>query len=567
MRRQAPVLTLALLSLLGRPEASGAEARLVYRGSALSAHEVEGLARAALRAPRDSSALRELLGTLVSRLEDQGYLDARATAAWDSSAPQRLGIEVSEGPRQRIARVVLRAPSAGDSVTLARALGLGPGAWASPRRVGERVAQALSGVVGQGYAYALLGVSAWEQDSAGVGLTLSGGLGPRVTITEVRFPGLAVTQRRVVEKAMGRLVGVPYNPSAAEEARGRLAQLGLFRSVAWEGLEGEGDWSRGHLVYRVEEPRYNRFEGAVGSQGDAGVVGLANLELGNLLGTGRATRLGWESRGHGVTLFSARYAEPLFLGAPLRLEGALEQQVEDTLYVRTRWGGRARYALGGQDRVEAGYEEERVVAAHAEVEEAQLQSTIFALERDARDRPAAPRRGSRVRVEASQTFKAEHLRPPGRRTARASAVELQSEWHHPLAGTAGLAVEVHAAGRFSSQRVLPRFERYALGGAQSLRGFDEGQFRVDRYALSRAEWRWFLGASAARAFLFWDHAWSAAREMSPAGGDRLEVSSRDGLGFGLRLEAAGGLVGLDYGLAAGRPPVEGKIHLQLVTTF
>jgi hypothetical protein len=39
------------------------------------------------------------------------------------------------------------------------------------------------------------------------------------------------------------------------------------------------------------------------------------------------------------------------------------------------------------------------------------------------------------------------------------------------------------------------------------------------------------------------------------------------VGFGLRLEAAGGLLGLDYGLEPGRAALEGKVHLQLVTTF
>ncbi len=132
---------------------------------------------------------------------------------------------------------------------------------------------------------------------------------------------------------------------------------------------------------------------------------------------------------------------------------------------------------------------------------------------------------------------------------------------------AGLSLELTGAGRLSSQRVLPLFERYAMGGAASLRGYDEETFRVDRYALSRLEWRWFLGRGGQRAFVFWDHAVMGTRLALPEGGDRLEVLQRDGAGFGLRLEAAGGLVGVDYGLEPGRPPLEGKIHLQLVSTF
>jgi hemolysin activation/secretion protein len=100
-----------------------------------------------------------------------------------------------------------------------------------------------------------------------------------------------------------------------------------------------------------------------------------------------------------------------------------------------------------------------------------------------------------------------------------------------------------------------------------LRGHDEEEVRVDRYVLSRFEWRWFLGNTGQRAALFWDHAWTATRLATPDGGERFQQLQLDGIGFGLRLEAAGGLIGVDYGLQPGRPALEGKIHLQLISTF
>jgi outer membrane protein assembly factor BamA len=277
--------------------------------------------------------------------------------------------------------------------------------------------------------------------------------------------------------------------------------------------------------------------------------------------------LRWESRGRGRSDFEARYSEPLFFGAPARLEGALQQQIQDTLYARTRWGARARFMLGVQEHLEAGYEQERVVQERGTVERAEIQTTAFALERSTLDEPLAPRRGALTRVAATQSFKRETLRPAGERSARASAVEWRGEWHRPTGRAMGLSVELSGAGRFSTQRVLPLFERYPVGGAASLRGHDEEAFRVDRYGLARLEWRWFLGSGGERAFLFWDHAWMGTRLALADGGDRLEVLHQDGLGFGLRLQAAGGLVGVDYGLEPGHGPSEGRIHLQLVSTF
>jgi len=50
-------------------------------------------------------------------------------------------------------------------------------------------------------------------------------------------------------------------------------------------------------------------------------------------------------------------------------------------------------------------------------------------------------------------------------------------------------------------------------------------------------------------------------------GDRGVDRDVDGIGAGLRLRAAGGLVDLDYGVEPGRGFLDGRIHLRLVSTF
>ncbi|HYM81509.1 MAG TPA: BamA/TamA family outer membrane protein [Candidatus Limnocylindria bacterium] len=553
--------------VLALAQAAGA-ATLDYRGESLSRRQAESVLAPALRAPGDSLALARALERLIGRLQDLGHLDARAHGSWDTTgADPRLRLEVLEGRRYRLRLLVLETGSPADSLRFFDALELRAGGDFSPNALSAAVVTAVRRLADTGHPYAELGVSAVDWDSAGVRVRLNGSLGPAVTVTRARVEGLVATSPKVARRAVGRLEGGPYNRAAAEAGRERLAHLGLFRNVTLEGIEGEADWSRAQLVYRVQEPRYNRFEGAVGLQGEGQLIGLARLELDNLAGTGRAAALRWESRGPGLATFAARYAEPLLFGAPLRGEVALEQQVQDTIFTRTRWGARFGFALATRERLEAGYEQERVVQPEGPLERAELQTTVFGLERDARNDVFQPRRGTRVSLHASQTFKSEALRPSGRRTARASAVEGEAEWHRPLRGPTGIAVELRGAARFSSQRILPVFERYPVGGTASLRGHDEETFRADRYGLSRIEWRLFLGAGRQRLGLFWDHALLATRVPLAEGGDRLELVNADGIGFGLRLEAGGGLIGLDYGLEPGRAPLEGKIHLQLLTTF
>ncbi len=547
--------------------------QLDYRGQALTRRQAEPLLAEALRAPGDSAALTRALGRLCARLQAEGYLDAGASAAWDAArggTPAGLGVErtlrveVVEGPRHRIARLDLDTAPA-ESSSVGRAFAPRAGDWASPSTLAAAAAAALRRLAEQGYPYAQLAITGFDWDSAGARVRMSGSRGPRVTVSGARIEGLKTTRPALAARAVGRAAGRPYDPAAAEAGRERLLQLGLFRSVTWEGLEGEPDWSRARLVYRVEESRYNRFEGAVGTR-EGRPSGLVRLDLGNLAGTGRAIGARWESRGPEVEVFAARYVEPLVFGAPLRAEGQLEHQREDTLFTRARWGARLHFLLSGHERLEAGYEQDQVLQPREAVSQAELQSTVFALERDTRDPPLVPRRGVRARLSASQTFKRETLRPGGSRKARASTVEGVAEWHRPWGPRAGLAWQLSGAARFSSQPVLALFERFPIGGAGTLRGHDEQAFRADRYLLSRFEGRWFPGAAGQHVALFWDHAWMLTR-LPQGSGTTLEVRHRDGIGLGLRFENPAGLIGVDYGLEPGRPAVEGKLHLQLVTSF
>ncbi|MEQ1834401.1 MAG: BamA/TamA family outer membrane protein, partial [Candidatus Eisenbacteria bacterium] len=362
-------------------------------------------------------------------------------------------------------------------------------------------------------------------------------------------------------------------PAAARAAAQRLGALGVFSRTEFTGLEAGPRWEKGTLAFRVEEPRYNRFEGAVGVQGAAGLVGLAALELGNLLGTARHATLAWQSRGGGRSDLKVGYAEPFVLGLPIRLEANLAQELQDSTYTRTRWGARVGHVLGTGDRIELGLEEELVVQTRGTAANAALQNTLFAFERDGRDDFVSPRRGMRWRVTGTGVWKRETLRAPlpgepATHRSRAGIADVRTEWHRPVSRSAGLAWELWGAGRFSSDDVLADYERIPVGGASTLRGHDEEESRVDRVALSRLEYRFFPGTVGERVLLFWDHAEMLTRVPDPGSAVvRSKRDTGDGVGLGLRLRAGSALIDLDYGVSPGRGVRDGRIHLRLVSTF
>lgn len=567
-----PGLTAALavlvLAVSGASAAPGVRLRL--SAWPLASRDGEALFSGALRASADSVLLAQALTSAGSRLQGAGWLEGRLSAAWNADGTQ-LDVTVVPGPRYRWGALSFDVPRA-DSAELASLLGLTRGAPAEPAALGARIASALSVAEDRGHAWAQLAISGWDADSGRVDVRLSGALGPRVLAERVRIDGLKVTRADVAERALGRLAGLPYNPAAARAAAQRLGALGVFSRAEFTGLEGGPQWQAGTLAFRVLEPRYNRFEGAVGVQGQAGVVGLAALELGNLLGTARSATLGWQSRGRGRSDFRVHYVEPFLGGLPFRLEGGLAQELQDSTYTRTRWGLRLGHVLGTGDRIELGIEEERVVQTRGAAANADLQNTVFGFERDGRDDRVSPRRGTRLAFSGTGVWKSEKLRAPlpGERAShrsRAGIAEARVEWHRPTARASGVALELWGTGRFSSDDLLADYERTPVGGATTLRGHDEGEFRADRVALSRFEYRWFPGGAGERVLVFWDHAEMVTRESSPPLSARSQRRSADGLGAGLRLHTAGGLVDIDYGIEPGRGLLEGRIHLRLVSTF
>ena len=565
---------LALLLALALPacgaRAVAAAANLAISGWPGPPAEAEALLSGALRAPRDSVARVAALGRLAARLQEGGWLEARVAARRDTAAGV-LEVTVTPGPRYRWQSFAIDASPA-DSAAFAASLDWSRDGPVGPGALGAAIQRAVTEAEGAGYAWATLGVSVWDADSGRVRARLSGTRGPRVIVEQVRIEGLVVTRPDVAEAAVGRLKGLAYNPASARLATQRLEQLGVFRRVDYLGVAGRGDWRQGVLRWRVEEPHYNTFEGAVGVQGSAGAVGLARLELGNLLGTARSIALAWQSRGPGLTDFAARYVEPMLFGRALRVEGMLQQQIQDTLYTRFTWGASGRVALGERLRAEAGFQEEAVVQPQNPVRDANTQNTSFTLERDGRDDARDPRTGTREKLVATQAFTHETLQPGPSlpttgRDLTGSALQFEGDWHRRISRRSGFAIESRAAERFSTDRVLGDWQRWPVGGAASLRGHVEDEYHVDRYALARMEWRWFLGFPGQRAVLFWDHAHMETRLALPAGGDRQDVVEADGFGVGLRMPAAGGDVDIDYGIAPGHGVLEGKIHLRLVTVF
>jgi outer membrane protein assembly factor BamA len=110
-------------------------------------------------------------------------------------------------------------------------------------------------------------------------------------------------------------------------------------------------------------------------------------------------------------------------------------------------------------------------------------------------------------------------------------------------------------GIFSGGEIHPA-ELYPVGGARSIRGYRENQFRTERVSYLNLEYR--LG-KISRVFLFSDTG-VLYREDT---GWKL----RSGAGFGLRSVSAVGIIELSFGVAERFSLDAARIHVSLVESF
>ena len=106
---------------------------------------------------------------------------------------------------------------------------------------------------------------------------------------------------------------------------------------------------------------------------------------------------------------------------------------------------------------------------------------------------------------------------------------------------------------------MPFSDLFRVGGATTLRGYRENQFRGASVGWLNIEYR-FITGKISRLFLFSDVGFISDRQQQ---GD----ISRYSYGAGIRASTAIGQIGIDFGIGEGDSFTNGKIHLSLNGAF
>jgi len=532
----------------------------------VSAAEVQRL----LAPPFPADSLEARVRRLGQRYFAQGYLGVRFETL--AAAGGTIRLQVQEGEPARIAQLYLRGTQAVPEPLAREILALQPGQLFRAETVAERLAALADTYARRGYLDAEATLERFEITAAGVVLGVAVEEGERATLAEFTVRGNTMTRTALVE----RLANL-RPPQAADATRIRDAQFllqrsGLFAEVAppvlyrVPGTPG----GVGALLQVVEVQRRNSIFGAVGMARDPlrnrpYLTGSIDLALRNLAGSGRDVGFSWRRDARLGSALAASYRERYVLGSPLDLGVALSQTVRDSTSTWQTLALTGSLALQRNLSVDLGGAYDRTVfhvglrgntqrlrarcgfrlASVLQEQDGTRFGSFAAHGEYARRRNDLTAPGRRDQESVDETIWGGHFEA-GLLLARNHVLAARGEWH---------AVE-------GVNGPLPVNELFEFGGARTLRGYREAQFRGDRVAFGGLEYR-YGNPRGARLYAFLD-AGGLQRRIAA---NVTEQDGHVGYGAGLRAAVATGTLDLAFGVGDEGGLGAVKLHASLVQSF
>ena len=409
--------------------------------------------------------------------------------------------------------------------------------------------------------------------------------GVKVRLSEIKVSGLQKTKPHVVLREIPLKVNEVFNQRKIDQSYHRLRNLGYFHSIQPNLLE-EG-MTEDSIIYnaKVSEARTGRLMGILGyappvegSDSVPQLTGVVEVSETNLLGTGRNVNFYWKSGL--LKSLSIGYREPWIFGKPISLGIAYHQLKQRSAFNDTESEERAA-SVSGNTRFGTFYESQ-ITLAYKQISFGGVTSqmpltnpqdpSISDGNLSIDNQPIQRQRGTKhsVAVRFTRDSRDYYLNPTqGRRDSIAvelsrSDFKLRKIWldiqqYFQTWKNQIIAIEIHGAAAWGIN--IPPTELFYLGGVNTLRGYDEDWFSGPRRVNAIFEYRFLMGRNS-QIFTFVD-AGSVTFVDRPSIFDKLRV----GYGIGARLESKGGIIQLDYGLAAGDSALKGKIHVKLGASF
>lgn len=520
---------------------------------------------------------------LFQKYRDRGYYFARFDSLLFEYNQDSTAVDIQallyEGEQVKVEKFEIAGMDSFETDWL-EDLATKPGRTFRPTELEEDVERIIQHFEQNGHPFCSVSISkmALSENEPRARIELTVKPGQKLRISEVAIRGNEVTRDFVILRELALQPGAAYDQRGIDSIQPRLMKLGYFRWVNPARIEVLQNRT-GRLIIELAEGNHNRFDGVLGynpatQTRDGFVTGLVDIRFGNLFGTGREVEVHWERRTAETQNFRFGYTEPWVAGFPLNMGFRFEQLNQDTTYIQRDLGLSLDYLLSDNWTLFA-------VARRQQVSPDSVGEVRFGIPRstsvslavgstfDTRDDLLNPTRGFRYQTSfewRAKNIDNDFVAPEEDDSFGQTRISLDLQNYFPLFRWQVLYLALHGREATSDERIVSITDQYRLGGARTLRGYREEQFRGSRIAWTNLEYRLLLGRRS-RFFTFVDAGYYFRQDMFPDGGIRDVDDVKIGYGFGLRLDTRLGYMGIDFGLGEGDSFSDAKVHIGLINEF
>jgi outer membrane protein insertion porin family len=392
----------------------------------------------------------------------------------------------------------------------------------------------------------------------------------KVKLAETRIGKISVsgngkTKEGVILRELTLKTGDVLDLKELERSLRRVLNLGFFDEVGRKFGETK-DPDVADLTIEVKERKTGSVSFGVGYSTSGGFLGYIDVADDNFFGRGQRVNVKWEF-GQKRTTYDVGFFEP-YLDSHRTSLGVRVYNTQRTLdqYEGSTLKTYNDHQAGGELTLGRPVSEDTRVYAKLKMEDVER--------KDASGNPVAGGTGKN----RSMTFSAVNdTRDFFLKPSKGVRSELSVEWAGQMLGSdytfakynadfskylkggpSGQVVALHlGAGYLDYQGQEPVLQRFLVGGADTIRGYENNSLSGDKYLVLNAEYRFPLSKGLTGvAFADAGNAWNTSDVVNP-------YMLKGGYGLGLRVDTPVGVMRIDYGV--GRDG--GKTYFSLGQTF
>lgn len=448
-----------------------------------------------------------------------------------------------------------------------------------------------------GYPFARVWLDSLQQTEEGLSAKIFLERHELISYDSARIHGETNINHRFLMSYLGIRKGMPYSEKVIQRIATRIGEMPYLSERKAAQVDFINDEAQLHLYLQDEKAsRFNFLVGFLPNSQSGGllVTGEALLHLVSPFGTGKEIYLNWQKLQPRTQNLELYFKYPYLFNFPLGLDAGLKLDKIDSLFLTVETNIGLQYLTIGDNYVKLfarntfsnllNVDTVQLVQNRQLPNQLDFRTTSLGLEYklenlDYRFNPrsgfsilasgtAGARRVNRNSRIASifdpvEDRNFDHLYDSIPLRSVVTEIGLDASYYVPIAKRSTFVLDLNSRYRIA-KRILQN-EKYRIGGARMLRGFDEESIYTPYYSILTAEYRFLLSRNSFF-YAFFDQ--GLVEDARFGAGD---VDLPFGFGAGLALQTKAGIFGVSYAL--GRQldnQIEfraAKIHLSYISLF